>query len=36
MIKQKAYLLQENLNQLSNLNVGLALVLMLLADICFN
>ena len=36
MIKQKLYSLPENLDQVSNLNMGLALVLILLIDICSN
>ena len=32
-IKQKVYLLPENLDQLSNQNAGLALVLLVLIDI---
>ena len=36
MIKQKACLLPENLDQLSDLNMEVALVLLLLTDICAN
>ena len=36
MIKEKVYLLPENLEQLINLNMGLALVLLLLIDVCSN
>ena len=35
-IKQKVHLLPENLNQLSNLNMGLVLVMLLLIDISSN
>ena len=36
MVEQKAYLLTENLDQLSNLNMILVLVLLLLIDTCSN
>ena len=36
MIKQEVYLLPENLDQLSNLNIGFMPVILVFIDICFS
>ena len=36
MIKQKAYLLLENLDELTNLNIGFVTALLPFNDICIN